>query len=368
MKLGMITGDLNQTRTGIGTYIYHLIEEFKKIHDITVIRHESGMDFPGCDSIIIQNKIKIRYNSLIWNQSLKWHFREFKDLDLIHNPGQFLVPPIRGVNSVVTTHDITPVLYPQYHFPFRTWSSRIFLPSVLKKSVSIIADSYQTKQDVCSYYHITQDIVHVVHLAADTRYKPLPTREIEEWRQSNGLNFPYILFVGTIEPRKNIHTLLQAFFRIAGAHLDLHLVLVGNVGWNADTVLTEMKSSIFADRIHYLNYLPYKELPYLYNGALALVYPSWYEGFGLPPLEAMQCGVPVVCSNRASLPEVIGSGGILLDPHDVNGFADVISRLITDDIFHREQMHYGLERSKQFSWKKTARETAMVYDKVMQRD
>jgi glycosyltransferase involved in cell wall biosynthesis len=358
---------MNRTRTGIGTYIHHLIDELKSGYDITLIKHESGMDIPGCDSISINNRIGKKYNSLLWNQNIRWHIRELKDLDLIHNPGQFLTPTMRDVRSVVTIHDITPILFPDYHFPFRVWSNRIFLPSVLKTSQTIITDSYHTKNDICSFYRIEPENIHVIHLAADPGFCPRPDDMVASWREKYGLMNPYLLYVGTIEPRKNIHTLIQAFSRIAHIFPDLHLILAGGIGWNSKPIFAEIKRSIFAGRIRYLNYLPHEELPLLYNGALALVYPSWYEGFGFPPLEAMQCGVPVVSSNSSSLPEVIGQGGILVDPHDIQGFADAICRLITDDTYRKEHIRYNLERSHLFSWKKTAHKTAMVYDKIMKK-
>ncbi len=364
MKIGIITGNLNNYRTGIGTYIYHLIQRLKSNYDITLIRHETGIDIPGCDSLIIKNWFKPGYNSLFWNQSLRWQNKVLLDFDLIHNAGQFLIPPLKGKKTVLTVHDITPILFPEYHFPFRYWSNRIFFPSVVKNTTAIIADSHNTKRDLCSYYHIPSESIQVIHLAADSCYCPLPLNEVDEWKKNKGLMNPYILFVGTIEPRKNISTLLKAFALILMKYPEMQLVLAGSAGWNADPILREMNDPKISGNIRYLQYLAHEELPYLYNGAVAFVYPSWYEGFGLPPLEAMQCGVPVICSNSSSLPEIIGPGGILIDPGDVNGYVMALDQILTDDSYRKDQITYGICRSSEFTWKKTANETAIIYNSL----
>ena len=364
MKIGIITGDMNQVRAGIDNYIYQLIIHLKSRYEIILIRHESGMDIPGCESIIIKNYLKKKYNSLIWSQSLIFHKNELKGLDLIHNPGQFLIPPLKGIKIVTTIHDLTPVLFPQYHFPFRTWSNKIFLPLIIRKTSAIIVDSVNTKRDIFQFYNISEEKITVINCAADSCFSKKSVEEVLEWKKKRGYNDPYILFVGTIEPRKNIHTLLDAFSIIGDRYNNLQLILAGSPGWKSDPIYAEIKYNRFKDRIKLLNYVPYEELPLLYNGAIAFIFPSWYEGFGFPPLEAMQCGTPVVSSKSSSLPEIIGEGGIMINPHNISEFSDAICKIIDDDSFRNEQIKYGLSRAKKFSWQETAAKTAEVYERI----
>ncbi len=368
MKIGIITGDLHNIRTGIGTYIYHLLSCLSSRYDITIIRHENGIDIPGCDSLIVKNRFFAKYNSLFWNQSLRWHSRELSRFDIIHNLGQFLVAPHLGRHQLVTIHDITPIVTPCYHFPFRTWSNRIFLPSVLHASEIIIADSRHTKQDICDVYGIEPEKIHVIPLAADPQFHPVEEEIILKWQIKKNLSFPYLLFVGTIEPRKNIETLIKAFEMIGDRFKDLHLVLSGCKGWNSEPIFEMLSTSPYNTRIHWLDYVPYEELPMLYSGARAFVYPSWYEGFGLPPLEAMQCGTPVICSSSSSLPEVVGNAGILIPPDDVSGFSRQITRVLTDESFRDYLIQSGFHQANQFSWEETAKMTADVYERLMRGD
>ena len=368
MKIGIITGDLQKKRTGIGTYIYHLVTHLSTRYQITIIRHENGMDIPGCDSLIMKTPVLERYNSLLWNQWLRWHKKELEQFDIIHNPGQFLISPHLGKHRVVTIHDITPIVTPSYHFPFRTLTNRIFLLPVLNSSEIIIADSYHTKQDICKVYGIAPEKIDVIHLAVDPQFRPMEQEKILAWCTQKKIFSPYLLFVGTIEPRKNIETLLKAFEIIADNYRDLHLVLSGNRGWNSEPIFCMIASLRYSDRIHWLDYVPFEELPLLYCGANAFVYPSWYEGFGLPPLEAMQCGTPVICSCSSSLPEVVGNGGIMVAPDDVQGFVREINRVLMDESFREKLIQYGFQQAKQFSWEKTADMTADVYEKILRRD
>jgi len=368
MKIGIITGDLKTNRTGIGTYIYHLVTHLSARYTITIIRHESGMDIPGCDSLIIKSPFFERYNSLLWNQWIRWHKKELKLFDIIHNPGQFLTSSNLGKHQVVTIHDITPIVTPSYHFPFRNWTNRIFLPPILRSSERIITDSNHTKQDICEAYGIAPEKIDVIHLAADPQFKPIDREKILSWRTEKNISFPYLLFVGTIEPRKNIETFIKAFEMIADSFRDLHVVLSGNRGWNSEPIFKMLVSSQYSDRIHWLDYVPFEELPLLYGGASAFVYPSWYEGFGLPPLEAMKCGTPLICSSSSSLPEVVGKEGIMVPPEDVPGFAREITRVLTDESFREKMVQHGFQQANLFSWEKTVEKTAEVYESILRRD
>jgi glycosyltransferase involved in cell wall biosynthesis len=180
-------------------------------------------------------------------------------------------------------------------------------------------------------------------------------------KERYALEEPYLLAVGLLQPRKNLGRLLEAFSQVAAEELGLTLALVGRTGWGAEAVQERIARPDLAGRVRLLGAAPDEDLPLLYGGALALCYPSLYEGFGLPPLEAMACGTPVVVAGTTSLPEVVGDAGVLVDPEDVASIADGIRRVVTDEGLRRELSRRGLARAAQFSWGECARRHLALY-------
>jgi glycosyltransferase involved in cell wall biosynthesis len=210
---------------------------------------------------------------------------------------------------------------------------------------------------------VPEDKITVVYEAASPIFRPVD-REIarQQVRDRHGIDGPFVLFVSTIEPRKNVPTLLRAVWQLMDCYKeDVHLVLAGGKGWLFEDAFAVVEDLELDSRVHFVGRVSSEDLLYLYNAAELLAHPAFYEGFGLPPLEAMACGLPVVVSNVASLPEVVGDAGLLIDPHDVDELTVAMWRVLNDDGLSQEMREKGLRQAAQFSWERAARETLEIY-------
>lgn len=285
-------------------------------------------------------------------------------LDLLHSTD--FIPPAWGArHRVITVHDLTFLHYPQY---LTAESRRYYNDQIawaVQKADAIIADSYATQRDLEACLGIAADRVKVIHLAADSRFRPLPVAEVEAGLQRYGLKPGYLLFVGTWEPRKNLRGLLDALALLHKRGEKRTLVIAGRPGWLYDEIFEHIKVLRLEAWVRFIEGIPAEDLVLLYNGALLLALPSFYEGFGLPALEALQCGTPAVVANRASLPEVIGEAGLLVNPEEPQTLAEACHQLAQDDRLRARLRTLGLERAAQFSWDKMARETLALYQHVL---
>ncbi len=287
-------------------------------------------------------------------------------LDLIHSPD--FIPPLHNrVPAVITVHDLAFLLYPNF---VTEESARYYghVEEAVKRASRIIAVSQSTKRDLMALLGAPEGKIHVVYEAADPLFRPLPREEAQKRLRNTGLKVPerFILFVGTIEPRKNLETLLQAYRLLRDQYgVTLPLVFSGAMGWLSDEVTALMKRLHLTECVHFLGRTGVEQLLALYNLAAVLAHPAHYEGFGLPPLEAMACGTPVVCSNAGSLPEVTGDAALLVPPDDVDAWAAALYRVLTDASLAQEMRAKGLTQARRFSWEKAARETLAVYQKAV---
>jgi glycosyltransferase involved in cell wall biosynthesis len=287
-----------------------------------------------------------------------------KGLDLLHSP-DFIPPFRRNFKSIITVHDLGFLLYP--HFLTQD-SARYYgqIDQAVKSTDHIIAVSESTKQDTIRLLGVPESKVSVIYEAANPLYRPLDRGEAREWAQrAYGLQ-EYFLFVSTIEPRKNLPTLLHAFRDLLDQYkVKPMLAIVGRKGWLSDGIETLVDELQLRDAVQFLGRVPSKDLWYLYNGAYALVHPSFYEGFGLPPLEAMRCGTPVVCSNVSALPEVVGDAALLVPPEEVSEWTVAMWRVLHENDLRAELRTKGYERAKCFSLEKLSRKTLDVYKRVI---
>jgi glycosyltransferase involved in cell wall biosynthesis len=282
-------------------------------------------------------------------------------LHLLHSPD--FIPPPGLFRSVITIHDLNFLHYPQ----FLTVESRRYYRDQIQwaaqRANMILTDSDATRNDVLDHLPVSATHVVTVHLAPDPQYQPQPAAPVAAVSQRYGLPSGYLLFVGTFEPRKNVLGLLTAYAQMPSDTPPL--VLVGNTGWLFDETLVRVKSLNLTDRVKFVADVPYSDLPALYGGATLLVLPSHYEGFGLPVLEAFACGTPVVCADRASLPEIAGGAAQLCDPDDPANIAQAIELVLRDTDYRQSLIAKGFERVKNFSWDKCARETLQVYRQAL---
>jgi glycosyltransferase involved in cell wall biosynthesis len=286
-------------------------------------------------------------------------------LDLLHSPD--FIPPAFGYRrSVITVHDLNFLYYPH----FLTAESRRYyngqIAWAVRRADHILADSHATKADLVSMLSVEPERVTVVHLAADPTYRPLAAEEAKKIAAKYGLKSGYLLSVGTLEPRKNIPGLLQAYRLLRDARTtDQPLVLVGGKGWLYDEIFERVETLHLTQHVRFLHGVPNADLPGLYSAAGLLTTPSFYEGFGLPALEAMGFGTPVVVSDRASLPEVVGEAGLLVNPDDPENIARALTRVLTDETLRARMRERGLMQAARFTWDKAARETLEVYQMVL---
>jgi glycosyltransferase involved in cell wall biosynthesis len=224
----------------------------------------------------------------------------------------------------------------------------------------VIAISGTTRDDLVRHEGISPAKITVVHHGHGRHFQPAASAAIEMVRQRYTLAGPYLLFVGTLQPRKNLERLLAAFDRVAASEPSLTLVLVGAIGWQPERLTNALGALAARDRVKVLGFVDDADLPPLMSGALALAFPSLYEGFGLPALEAMACGTPVLTSTTSSMPEVVGDAGLLVDPLDVNAISAGLTRLVRDDALRAGLRQRGLARAATFTWERAARETLAV--------
>ncbi len=285
-------------------------------------------------------------------------------VDLFHSP-YYYKPYFSRVPSVVTIFDLLPLFYPAALPNARTrFIFRVAMGLAARTATRIIAPSSSTCRDLVARLRVARDKIDVIPLAADARFRPQPAAEIARVRAVYGLEAEYVLSVGINKPHKNFRTLIEAWER-AG---DRQRILAIAGAWDARyadlATQAELAKARTGADIRFIRNVADGDLPALYGGALVFVLPSLYEGFGLPPLEAMACGVPVVVSNVSSLPEVVADAGVLVDPHDADGLAARLRELLDDPGRRANASERSLRRASEFSWERTARETLAVYEMV----
>lgn len=285
--------------------------------------------------------------------------------DVFHSP-TFLAP-LYVRRCVLTIMDMIAFKFPHFYPPDLEFTNllRQCLPTLSKQAARIITISESSKRDIVDILQIPAERVVVTPLAASTQYQLMNDQKIiERIKAKYGIMGSYICHLGTLEPRKNIVALVKAYAKLKAKSLPHFLLLVGNKGWFCEEIFIAISQLGLEKDVIIPGYVGDEDVPALLNGADLFVYPSFYEGFGLPILEAMSCGVPVITSNVSSLPEVVGDAAILIDPNDVDQLAAAMEKVLSDASLKEELRRKGLERAKQFSWDKTAYKTLRVYEEV----
>ncbi len=305
---------------------------------------------------------------IFWEQFIQPLALRRAGVDLLHALA-FVAPVAAPCPFVLTVYDLSFLRYPEAFRPFNRWYLSRFTAHSVKRARAIMTISESTRQDVINFLDAPPDRVQTIYCGVDDKFRPLPETEIAAFKAARRLPDTFMLYLGTLEPRKNVDGLIRAY-----AHwrkLDQNappLILAGGKGWYYNKIFELVKALNLTESIRFPGYISPKELPLWYNAASLFVYPSHFEGFGLPVLEAMACGRPVITSDVSSLPEVAGVDGSaarLIDPTNIEALAEAMAQLMSQPDLRASMSEGGLARSARFSWEKTAKETVAVYKKVL---
>jgi glycosyltransferase involved in cell wall biosynthesis len=375
MRVGLDAIPLAAPRTGVGHYTFELArhlalisprDEFELVSPFPFATPiETNNDFPS-NLRLVQTKagvLRRRWFAV----GLPLYVRQ-SAFDLFHGTN-YEVPLWSNCPSILTIHDLSLFLHPATHEERLVHRGRRRLPIMARKASRIITATESVKREVCEHLHIEPSKVIAIPEAPRDIFRPAPVEQVIETKRRLNIEDDFILFVGTIEPRKNLPTLLRAFAEILrSVALRPQLVIAGQQGWLTDEFFAEVEKSGVQDRLRFTGYLTDEDLRALYSSCSVFVYPSLYEGFGLPPLEAMACGAPVITSRIPSIVEAVGTEAArLVAPTDAQALARNIVGVLQDENEQQRLSTTGRERAAQFSWEKTARLTLEVYLETLKR-
>lgn len=378
MTIGIDISALTIKRTGVGNYSLSILESLlsldKKNKYVLFAFVFSGESLIRESSLVKFPNVKIKtYRTHRGFLRRLWHFIPFisadffyKGIDFLHLSDIFYLPT-RRIPTLATIYDLTPSLFPQYHYERNIKFHNRRNKFITKSSKLVITLSQNGKKDIGNVLGIPSNKIHVVPGAVSEKYCPIKDRAVVQkvLKKYNLKDGEYFLFIGTIEPRKNIELLLQAYGKIRN-RLRSHfkVVIIGEKAWGWKNLQKNIKKLNLEKEILVTGYVPDADIVPIINGAKIFIYPSFYEGFGLPVLEAMACGIPVISSNTSSLPEIIGDSGLVVNPKDYNKLGYYMLKITNDPKLYIELSKKALERAKLFSWKNSAKKTLKVYEEM----
>lgn len=354
---------------GVSNYSRRLLEALGRNpqgHRLTAFVNDSRFSAPQVDLRVSPWPLHRPLVRIAWEQSALPLALRRMDAALVHGLVNVL-PLASNVPGVVTVHDLSFVRMPEKLPPAkRFYLTRLCSASVARAS-RVIAVSRQTADDLMAAFGTPSGKIEVVYNGVAEEFQPGTSATEAGFRISNGLSRPFLLYLGTLEPRKNLVRLIDGYARwrqVDPAGREVDLVLAGAKGWYYDEIYRRVRSLGLTGAIHFPGFIPTGDLPGWYQAAAAFVYPSLFEGFGLPVLEAMACGAPVICSDAPSLLEVAGDAAFTFPAEETGGLVDALTALFADDTLRADLARRGLERSRRFSWERTAQETLAVYAQV----
>ncbi|MBN1875247.1 MAG: glycosyltransferase family 4 protein [Anaerolineae bacterium] len=363
----LLTPEASYRSAGVAAYIVNLLRHLPDVGDglrYTVLLGQGRLPEEVCRLPELRSMIVTRHPMLriLWEQMvMPWVLRHLH-ADLLHAPA-FVGPLYASCPQIVTVHDLSFLRYPQF---FRR-GNRFYLGALTgiscRRATAVIAVSDFTAREVTTLLRVPRERVHTIYHGVDPNFTPLSTTEVVRFRQEMQLPERFILYLGTLEPRKNLVSLVRAFSNLYEP--DVHLVLAGGRGWLYEDLFAEIERLNLQDRVHCPGYIPAEKLTLWYNAAEVFAYISTYEGFGLPVLEALACGLPTLASSTTSLPEAAGDGALTAPPADADAITGGLHRLLNDADLRASLRARGLAHAARFSWAETARHTVELYRQVI---
>ena len=372
IQIGIDGNEANvQDRVGIGEYAFQLLSYFEKISQNTTeyqfyvyLKHKPGADLPparkGWKYIVIKPE-------RLWTQiGLPFFLYTHKnDLDVFFSPTHY-APRFSPIPTVVSVMDVSYLHFPETFAKKDLYQLETWTRYSVKNAQKVFTISTASKNDIMKFYNKKNNDVIVTHLGIKAIDTDITKKSMEEIQKKYNLSKNYFLFVGTLQPRKNITRLIEAFALLKNKYSEITLVIVGRKGWKYDEIIEAPTKYNVTDSVLFLDFVPDEDLPSLYANAIAYVLPSLYEGFGLPVLEAMEYDCPVITSNISSLPESVGEAALSVNPANVTDISDIMETLLSDEELRKNLIKKGHEQIKKFSWEKTAKETLAVLEAVAQ--
>ena len=386
LKIVIDVTPVDSKPSGVGLYVLNLVENLSKLqHPESFelgLAYQAGLknwlqgklDFPENlkhYSNLYQIPIPVRISNLLLDylpQFFPHYLQPILENPYIFHGNYYTVYPYKNIQKIITIHDLSFIRHPEYiNSVVKQYTKRLI--KCLEWTDLIITISESSKQDIINYLKVPAEKIFVTPLAS--RYDANFLYTLDLGKEVDNINYdfskPYLLFVSTIEPRKNINAIISAFNFLKKRHkIEHQLVLIGRKGWNYEPIFTAIENSPYKNEIHHLDYLSNELVALFYSKADVFLYPSHYEGFGLPVLEAMTLGTPVIASNTSSIPEVTGNAAILIDPNDYMQLAEAILQVISDSQLRQNLINKGKIRADLFSWERTAKETLKAYKSIIQ--
>ncbi|MBU0668298.1 glycosyltransferase family 4 protein [Patescibacteria group bacterium] len=366
MKIAIDIKGADKEKTGKGWYTYNMVDQLLKLDNFNqYLLYTNNKKNPFPDAKNAQIKC-------VEDESVKWHYKVLKDLqmekvDLFFAPTSYIIPAFapKSLNVIITVHDLVAFLFPATHKAKATIIERLTLKKALKKAKKVFVVSENTRKDLLKRFDYPQQNIHLTPCAPSDFFRTkVSLEDLEAFIAKMKLPEKFILAVGTLEPRKNFATLIKSFVSLQKRHPDYKLVIVGKKGWRFKEIEASIKQYKMEKEVIFPGYVKEDELQKFYGLAKVFIFPSLYEGFGIPPLEAMASGCPVVSSNVASLPEVIGDAGLLIDPKNSYKMAEAVADLIDNDHVRNTMIERGYRQAEKFSWEKSAQVALEVFQTI----
>jgi len=363
MKIAIDTRPVAKRKAGIGQYVFNIVKKLSEID-----KENEYILFGGPIKSLGKNfrqkrligKIQRIFNTLwkrIYFPPIEWLVGK---VDLVHFTN-FVVLPTFAKRIILNIYDLSYLAHPEFAEKKNLTLLKKFVPVSIEKATKIITISKFSKSQIIKHFKVPEDKIFVIYPAANEEFKPLSNLDREKVKRKYKLEKDFILYLGTLEPRKNVETLIKAYNELPLIKEEFDLVIAGERGWLYSNIFKLVKKLYLEDKIKFLGYVSDQERVLLYNLATVFVFPSFYEGFGMPPLEAMACGTPVICSNTSSLPEVCEDAALYIDPYNLDDLKEALSKLLTDESLRKKLAGLGFEQARKFSWLDSAKKTLEVY-------